>query len=703
MRGKFWAETIIVVLARTPLPSMVVLLLSMKRFILRPLLAAAFISSVVSAQNPVTTTSIGAQTGSVGGPTTSIDLRSHFAMVGVTTPLVRFDTVFGKFDVELLEDHAPNHVTNFLRYTDAERYDNTIFHRTASLNSSAPGITQGGGFYAVETLEAVTTFPSVDLEYSLPNTRGTLAAARTSDINSATAQFYFNIEDNTTTLGPDNNSGFTAYGRVLGNGMEVVDTIASINRFNLDGGVFSEIPLRFFSGGAAGVENLVVTNTVRRVDLYPTSGDNDSVLTFSATSSDVTVVTATVNGSTLVLTPVSTGAATITVTATDISELAVTQEIAYSTGGLAITTQPVSTDVAAGAAVNLSVAGESDAAITYQWYRQRPGESSAQLLTGETGATLSIASASASDMGFYWVKVASGGNEVNSNTAIVTLSGGTSRLANLSTRGRIPANGALTPGFVMRGTGTKPLVVRAVGPQLLNFGVQSALTDPKMDIIPSGASDAVASNNNWGDATNAATLVTTSASLGAFALDTGSADAAILTDLPLPNSAGSRGYTVRITATDSASEGIALAEVYDPEAIGGDLQLTNVSALGFSGLGEDVLAPGFVIDGTGAKTMLIRVVGPSLVNFGVTGTMTDPKLSLIPAGQTNAIATNDNWGGTAALKAAFATTGAFELDSDASADAVILVRLPPGAYTVKPEGADGGTGTILVEAYEVIE
>ena len=101
--------------------------------------------------------------------------------------------------------------------------------------------------------------------------------------------------------------------------------------------------------------------------------------------------------------------------------------------------------------------------------------------------------------------------------------------------------------------------------------------------------------------------------------------------------------------------------------------------------------------------MLIRVVGPSLENFDVTGTMTDPKLSLIPAGQTNAIATNDNWGGKAALKAAFATTGAFELDSDASADAVILVRLPPGAYTVKPEGADGGTGTILVEAYEVIE
>ena len=188
MRGKFWAEMIIVVLARAPLPPMVVLLLSMKRFILRPLLAAAFISSVVSAQNPVTTTSIGAQTGSVGGPTTSIDLRSHFAMDGVTTPLVRFDTVFGKFDVELLEDHAPNHVTNFLRYTDAERYDNTIFHRTASLNSPAPGITQGVGLYAVVTLAAVTSFPSVDLEYSLSNSCGPRAAVRTSVITCLTAR-----------------------------------------------------------------------------------------------------------------------------------------------------------------------------------------------------------------------------------------------------------------------------------------------------------------------------------------------------------------------------------------------------------------------------------------------------------------------------------------------------------------------------------
>ncbi len=170
-----------------------------------------------------------------------------------------------------------------------------------------------------------------------------------------------------------------------------------------------------------------------------------------------------------------------------------------------------------------------------------------------------------------------------------------------------------------------------------------------------------------------------------------------------PTAAGSQGYTVRIQSTDAGASGIALAEIYDPDAIGAPISLVNVSALGFSGTDENVLAPGFVIDGSGAKTMLIRVVGPSLTDFGVTGVMADPRLSLIPAGQSNVIAQNDNWGGTTELKEAFATTGAFQLSSDGSLDAAVLVRLPPGAYTVKPEGFAEGTGTILVEVYAVEE
>ena len=101
--------------------------------------------------------------------------------------------------------------------------------------------------------------------------------------------------------------------------------------------------------------------------------------------------------------------------------------------------------------------------------------------------------------------------------------------------------------------------------------------------------------------------------------------------------------------------------------------------------------------------MLIRVVGPTLGNFGVSGTMVDPRLEVIPGGQTFVVANNDNWGGTAALKAAFATTGAFSFADDGSLDAVVVVRLPPGPYTVRPSGANDGTGVILVEAYEVID
>ena len=167
----------------------------MKRYPLRLFLTAALFATVATAQNPVTTNAIGAQSGSIGGGAASIDLRSHFGMDGVNTPLVRFDTVFGEFDVELLENAAPNHVTNFLRYTDAELYDNTIIHRTASFLSSAPSITQGGAFKAIEGLTPITSFGDINLEYELPNARGTIAAARTADINSASSQWFFNTED----------------------------------------------------------------------------------------------------------------------------------------------------------------------------------------------------------------------------------------------------------------------------------------------------------------------------------------------------------------------------------------------------------------------------------------------------------------------------------------------------------------------------
>lgn len=174
----------------------------------------------------------------------------------------------------------------------------------------------------------------------------------------------------------------------------------------------------------------------------------------------------------------------------------------------------------------------------------------------------------------------------------------------------------------------------------------------------------------------------------------------MLTEVALPNVAGSRGYTASIQSTDPAAAGIALAEVYDPEPIGAAAQLINVSARGFSGTGIDALVPGFVIAGEGAKTMLIRVVAPSLAGppFNVPGTMADPRLSVVPLAQTYRIAENDNWGGDAGLQAAFGTVGAFAFSGPGSLDAAVVVRLPPGGYTVVVEG---GSGVVLVEAYDL--
>lgn len=685
------------------MPSTVVPLLSMFR--LPCILFSAFLllGGTASAQNPVSTNPIPAQSAQAGDAAVELGLDGYFTIENVSGRISRFYTVFGSFDVEMLSDFAPNHVTNFMGYVAREDYDNTVIHRMAPFSTDEVAIVQGGGYVSGETLEELPIVGNVALEYDYPNFRGTLAAARSTNPNSAAAGWYINTIDNSVTLGPANDGfGYSVFGRVMGEGMTVVDVIAQVERFVVAG--FSDFPLRdYIAGSDITEDNFVLVNRVREVEMYPETNETEAALMFTVTSSNPAVATATMDGSTLRLDPVNVGTATITVRAADISGQVVTQEVEFSVGGIALSSQPQSQDVDVGSTADLSVAVADGATVTHQWYRQRAGESAATALDGANAATLSIANAQAGDMGFYWAQVSQGELTINSDIAILTLSGGSSRLANLSTRGQIAAGGSLTSGFVVEGTGSKELVVRAVGPELLNFGVQSAMTDPRMEIIPASGSTSVLTNDDWGDSANAADLMTKSAELGAFPLGAGSKDAAVLTSLPFPTAAGSQGYTVRIQSTDAGASGIALAEIYDPDAIGAPISLVNVSALGFSGTDENVLSPGFVIDGSGAKTMLIRVVGPSLTDFEVTGVMADPRLSLIPAGQSNVIAQNDNWGGTTELKEAFATTGAFQLSSDGSLDAAVLVRLPPGAYTVKPEGFAEGTGTILVEVYAVEE
>jgi hypothetical protein len=110
------------------------------------------------------------------------------------------------------------------------------------------------------------------------------------------------------------------------------------------------------------------------------------------------------------------------------------------------------------------------------------------------------------------------------------------------------------------------------------------------------------------------------------------------------------------------------------------------------------LVPGFVIGGIAPKSLLIRAVGPGLAPFGVTGWLTDPQLAVVPLGQSFTVARNDTWDVSAA--SVFAQVGAFALPFGSN-DAALVVRLPPGAYTVTVSGADHTTGIALVEIYDL--
>jgi len=266
-----------------------------------------------------------------------------------------------------------------------------------------------------------------------------------------------------------------------------------------------------------------------------------------------------------------------------------------------------------------------------------------------------------------------------------------SRLVNVSTRGMVRPGEALTPGFVMTGPGRKQLVIRAIGPALAGFGVAGALSDTRLEVIRAGSTDAMMSNDNWG---GTPALRDAFVAVGAFPLIATSLDAAVQATFPVD------AYSVRTSPAGAASSGIALAEVYDADSDPTAAKLINVSTLGFVGTGANVLTAGFVIAGNLPMTLLIRAVGPGLSPFGVNERLADPHLGVFSASPQTVVASNDNWGGTAVLKAVFAAAGAFVLP-DTSRDAAMVVQLQPGSYTAVVSGVGDTTGNALVEVYDV--
>ena len=144
-------------------------------------------------------------------------------------PVVVLDTSLGAIKIELNRAKAPVSVDNFLKYVKAKHYDGTIFHRVM------PNfMIQGGGMDETMTEKAAGAPIKNEGQNGLRNERGTIAMARLPARDSATAQFFINVKNNTTSLDYPNNGGYAVFGRVI-EGMDVVDKIVSVRTGNKKG------------------------------------------------------------------------------------------------------------------------------------------------------------------------------------------------------------------------------------------------------------------------------------------------------------------------------------------------------------------------------------------------------------------------------------------------------------------------------------
>ncbi len=190
----------------------------------------------------------GAQTvkvrASFGGTTVNKELKIDVVLGTV----VRFATTLGNYEVELLNSDAPATVANFLNYLG--RYADSIIHRSEKTGNNQPFVIQGGGFVDPPNLTPISTDAPVTNEFKNTNSnvRGTLSMALPSgNINGGTSQWFINTGANSSL----DSGKYTVFGKVLGDGMNVVDAIHALTSFNLIGPTgntaLANVPLRNYT------------------------------------------------------------------------------------------------------------------------------------------------------------------------------------------------------------------------------------------------------------------------------------------------------------------------------------------------------------------------------------------------------------------------------------------------------------------------
>ena len=263
-----------------------------------------------------------------------------------------------------------------------------------------------------------------------------------------------------------------------------------------------------------------------------------------------------------------------------------------------------------------------------------------------------------------------------SPTPTPTPTAGPSTLGNISTRLRVETgDNVLIGGFIITGTQSKRIIVRAIGPSLPLAG---ALADPILELRNSDGG-LIMSNDNWRTGGQEAEISATGIP------PSNELESAIVASL----AANSSAYTAIVRGVSNGT-GIGVVEAYDLDQTV-DSKLANISTRGFVQTGDNVLIGGLIVLGQSPLRVIVRAIGPSLPLSGALG---DPTLDLYD-GNGTLIASNDNWrvGGQEAEIIATGIPPSNDLES------AIVRNLAPGPYTAIVRGLNNTTGIAVVEAY----
>jgi glucose/arabinose dehydrogenase len=258
-----------------------------------------------------------------------------------------------------------------------------------------------------------------------------------------------------------------------------------------------------------------------------------------------------------------------------------------------------------------------------------------------------------------------------------------SQALNISSRSDVASGeNVMIGGFIITGNADKRVIIRAIGPSLQQFNVPNPLADPVLELHgPTGAF--ITSNDDW-RTTQEAEIVNSG-----LAPQNDLESAIIATLQPA-------AYTSIVQGKNGAS-GVGLVEVYDLDLAAAS-KLANISTRSLVQTGDNRLIGGFILGGNGgAAKVIVRAIGPSLTQFGITNALADPTLELRDSNGALLLA-DDNWQDDSNQAAQITASG---IAPSNPLESAISISLLPGAYTAIVAGKNGGTGIGLVEIYNI--